>query len=134
MTRQERVELMANALISEMAKAWFNGDGEESAKAIAEMNIRSTEEEFEKFCLERFQGNVAGKGLFGAIGTTYKFVQEIKNLESVMLQLLEWAAALAGDRIQAASIEDLKRYALADIKYSSAIQIVAEDLLLEKGL
>ena len=51
-----------------------------------------------------------------------------------MLSMVNWAAALAGDKIEKASIEDLERYSLANIKYSAAVQTIAEDLLLEKGL
>jgi len=134
MTLEERVGLLANALVSEMARAYFTGDGEASSQAIAEMSIKNTEEHFKNFCTERFQSNLAGKNVFGIVGTTYKFINEIKAMTPAMLSMVNWAAALAGDKIEKASIEDLERYSLANIKYSAAVQTIAEDLLLEKGL
>ena len=68
MTLEERVGLLANALVSEMARAYFTGDGEASSQAIAEMSIKNTEEQFKNFCTERFQSNLAGKNVFGMVG------------------------------------------------------------------
>jgi len=134
MTLEERVGLLAKALVSEMARAYFTGDGEASSQAILEMSIRNTEEHFKNFCTERYQSNIAGKNVFVIVGTTYKFINEITAMTPAMLAMAHWAAALAGDKIEKASIEDLERYSLANIKYSAAVQTIAEDLLLEKGL
>lgn len=134
MNQNERVELIANALISEVSRAYFASQGEKSWDTLMQMSLSELPQEFKQFCSARFQGNAAGKNVFGVVGTGVKFIRELKIVEKQLLQMIGWAGSLAGDKVDAATREELKRYALCNIKFSAAIQAVTEDLLIEKGL
>ncbi|MGL4909586.1 MAG: hypothetical protein ACRC4J_00085 [Cetobacterium sp.] len=133
MNTTERVELLTNAMLCEISRSIIYGNGEKSVEAIIEMSIIETPKTIKQVCVEKLQERAANKNILGVVREVLYFYMVAKSLKKPLIQINKWATSMAGDLIDKATESDIQRYALLDIRYSSAMGIILQSLLLEKG-
>ena len=134
MNHTEKLELLANALISEVVPLVSEFQSEEAFNAVFKAKVKDCTGLFVSAIKDRFTDSLAGKKGFDIIKVTVKHMRFFNQLKKELPELIEDAANLALDVAERKSISELQAMGLNRMTLDGAITAIVQDEMLEAGL
>lgn len=134
MNQTEKLELLANALISEVVPIANQFESPEAFNAVFRAKVKDCMALFVVFAKERHSTAIAGKNAIQVCVITVKHMLFFNKVKKWMPELIEDANLLALDLADKKSILELQRMGLSDSTLDGAMTAILNESMLESGL
>jgi len=134
MNQTEKLELLANALISEVVPLASQFESTEAFNAVFRAKVKDCMALFVVFARERHSTAIAGKNAIQVCVITAKHMMFLNKVKKWMPELIEDASLIALDLADKKSVLDLQRMGLSHTTLDGAMTAILDEAMLESGL
>jgi len=134
MNQTEKLELLANELISEVVPLASQFESSEAFNAVFRAKVKDCMALFVGFARERHSTAIAGKNAIQVCVITAKHMLFLNKVKKWMPELIEDASLIALDLADKKSVLDLQRMGLSHTTLDGAMTAILDEAMLESGL
>jgi len=134
MNQTEKLELLANALISEVVPLASQFESTEAFNAVFRAKVKDCMALFVVFARERHTAAIAGKNAIQVCVITAKHMLFLNKVKKWMPELIEDANLIALDLAEKKSILELQKMGLSPMTLDGAMTAILDEAMLESGL
>ena len=134
MNQTEKLELLANALISEVVPLASQFESTEAFNAVFRAKVKDCMALFVVFARERHSTAIAGKNAIQVCVITAKHMLFLNKVKKWMPELIEDANLIALDLAEKKSILELQKMGLSPMTLDGAMTAILDESMLESGL
>jgi len=134
MNQTEKLELLANALISEVVPLASQFESTEAFNAVFRAKVKDCMALFMISAKERHSTAIAGKNIIQVFVITFKHMLFFNKMKKWLPDLIEDASTIALDLSNKKSILELQKMGLSGTTLDGAMTTILDETMLESGL
>ena len=134
MNQTEKLELLANALISEVVPLANQFESTEAFNAVFRAKVKDCMALFVISAKERCSTAIAGKNTIQVFVITFKHMLFFNKMRKWLPDLIEDASTIALDLSNKKSILELQKMGLSGTTLDGAMTTILDETMLESGL